>query len=118
MKKKNLYPFAFKLLGFIPNGALIFERSSDYISNLNYHLKAAVGIYHFFAKSKQSGIKIIFKKAKIRKIFFNFLLIFILLFNNLYYIFSQESTSSAVISPTETLSPSPKPTAEPSPGPF
>ena len=52
-----IYPSAFKLQGFIPNGALILEISSDGKVNLNHNLKATVGIHHFYAKSKLSGIK-------------------------------------------------------------
>ena len=53
-----LYPYAFKLQRLIPNGALILGNSLNYKVNLNSHLKASVGIYRFFAKSKQSGIKL------------------------------------------------------------
>jgi hypothetical protein len=51
-----VYPFAFKLQGYIPNGALIFESSFDLKINTIFYLKATVGIYQKVAKSKQSGI--------------------------------------------------------------
>ncbi len=49
-----LYPFAFKLQGVIPNGALILNGGLDYIINIYSHLKATVGIYHFL--QNQSGV--------------------------------------------------------------
>jgi len=54
----NLYPFAFKLQGVIPNGALILKIGFDYKVNSKFHLKASVGIYQKVIKSKRSGIRI------------------------------------------------------------
>ena len=54
--EEQIYPFAFKLQGHIPNGALIFGSSFDLKTNTISHLKATVGIYQKVAKSKQSGI--------------------------------------------------------------
>ena len=41
---------------YIPNVALILKDYLDFINNYNFNLKATVSIYHFIAKSKQSGI--------------------------------------------------------------
>ena len=51
-----LYPSAFKLLGIIPNVALILENSLNCRDISNSHLKVTVGICQKVAKSKQSGI--------------------------------------------------------------
>ena len=74
------------------------------------------------------NLKRIYKKAKIKSIALNFLLIFIVLFNNVYYIFAQEifaqeaivqeASGSAAISPTETPQDTPSPASpfeEPTP---
>jgi len=65
----RIYPFAFKLLGIIPNVALILENSFNCRDISNSHLKATVGIYQKVAKSKQSGIKIKLLKFNLIKIY-------------------------------------------------
>jgi len=58
IQNRLLYPSAFKLLGIIPNVALILENSFNCRDISNSHLKATVGIYQKVAKSKQSGIHV------------------------------------------------------------